>query len=238
MIYVYMSHINTILGVIMKTKFKVVLLILILLILLSSNFQAKDALKTKYEEKTGCIGMIQGSVGNSHGVYSWTPYPFSKLTAGTKSTRCNINGDYSMSLFLYHKYNVTAHVKGFKPLTKYVYLTAEDPIRKLTFDMDESEPENIKSIKDSKAVFYGLIFGRTGGVFEHASWPVGFAKLEFEDRSKISGFFGFYVIGFLEIDKTYEITASKEGYTDKTKIVKLTEKMPIQLINFYMHQSC
>ena len=233
-----MSHINTILGGIMKTKFKIVLLILILLILLSSNFQAKDTVKTNDKEKTDCIGRIQGSVGNSHGVYSWTPYPFSKVPAGIKSTRCNINGDYSMSLLIYHKYNVTAHVKGFKPLTKYVYLTAEDPIKKLTFDMDESEPENIKSIKDPKAVFYGLIFGRTGGVFEHASWPVGFTKLEFENRSKVSGFFGFYIIGFLEIGKTYEITASKEGYTEETKIVKLTAKKPIQWINFYMHQSC
>jgi len=102
---------------------------------------------------------------------------------------------------------------------------------------NESEPVNIKSKDNSKPIRFGLIFGRTGGVFEHASWSVGFTKLSFENRSKISGYFGFYIIGKLEIGKTYEITASKEGYSNETKIIKLTTKRPIQRINFFMHEN-
>ena len=81
--------------------------------------------------ESSCLGLIQGSVGNSHGVYSWTPYPFSLVTARIKSKRCNLNGDYSMSLLIYHEYYVTAYVIGFKPLKKYAYLTLEEPIQKI-----------------------------------------------------------------------------------------------------------
>jgi hypothetical protein len=98
--------------------------------------------KTENGTESSCCGLIYGSVGNSHGVWSWTPYPFALVTAGIKRTRCNIFGDYSMTLLLYHEYNVSAHVKGFKPLTIYVYLTFDEPIRDITFDMDESEPNN------------------------------------------------------------------------------------------------
>ena len=101
--------------------------------------------KIEADEKSSCKGLIHGSVGNSHGVWSWTPYPFALVTTGIKRTRCNIAGDYLISLLLYHEYYVTAHVAGLKPLTKYVYLTLDEPIRSITFDMDESEPVNSKS---------------------------------------------------------------------------------------------
>jgi len=236
----------------MKNEFRFALTLLIIIIILhSSNLQAKNTLnieneeepddeaikKSKIDEGSTCIGLIHGSVGNSHGVYSWTSYPFALVTAGVKRTRCNIFGDYSMPLPLYHEYKVTAHVRGFKPLVKYVYLTLEEPIQQITFDMEGLELENVKSIENPKPTFYGLIFGRTGGVFEHASWSVGFTKLSFENRTKMSGYFGFYIIGKLEIGKTYEITASKEGYSNETKIIKLTTKRPIQMINFFMHEN-
>jgi len=100
---------------------------------------------TEADEEPSPLGRIYGSVGNSHGVYAWTPYPFALVTAGIKHTRCNLEGDYSMSLKLYHKYYVTAHFIGFKPLKKYVYLTSEKPIQQIYFDMYESEPINSKS---------------------------------------------------------------------------------------------
>lgn len=231
-----MSHINILWGRIMKTKFKFILTILIIsIILLPSNLQAKNLTKVENEEEPTCIGRIYGSVGNSHGVYSWTPCPFALVTTGIKRARCGPLGQYSMKLSLYREYYVTAHVHGFKPLTKYVYLTLEDPFQEITFDMDESEPDTIESIEKPKPTPYGLIFGRTGGVFEHASWRVGFTKLTFENRSTMSGFFGFYIIGCLEIGKTYSITASKEDYISLTQEVTLTAKKPIQMINFFMH---
>jgi len=233
----------------MKNKTKLLLTtLLIVTIFLIPNINAKTTkinnendIKNQHastieaDEESECIGLIHGSVGNSHGVYTWTTYPFALVTTGIKRTRCNIFGDYSMSLLLYREYYVTAHVKGFKPLTKHVYLTLEKPIQQITFDMDESEPENVKSIENPKPTFYGLIFGRTGGVFEHASWSVGFTKLSFENRSKLSGYFGFYIIGKLEIGKTYSITASKEDYSDLTTEVTLAAEKPIQRINFFMY---
>lgn len=132
----------------MKNKIKFMLLIIVIIFILSTStiqaatIKTRNKNQTKIDVESSCLGLIQGSVGNSHGVYSWTSYPFSLVTARIKSTRCNLNGDYSMSLLLYHEYYVTAHVIGFKPLKKYVYLTLEEPIQKITFDMDESEPIN------------------------------------------------------------------------------------------------
>ena len=111
------------------------------------------------DEESSCTGLIHGSVGNSHGVWSWTPYPFALVTAGLKRARCNIAGDYSMSLLLYHEYYVTAHVIGFKPLTKYVYLTLDETIERITFDMDESEPVNSKSKTIVNLHFFDLFMG-------------------------------------------------------------------------------
>lgn len=93
---------------------------------------------------------------------------------------------------------------------------------------------SLKNEEEKEIKFYGFIFGITGGVFEHANWPVGFTKLEVDGRTRISGYFGFYIIGFLEIGKTYEITASKDGYYDKTITIELTFSQPIDHINILM----
>ena len=124
-----------------------------------NDIENKHAVTIEADEESSCIGLIHGSVGNSHGVYTWTSYPFALVTAGIKRTRCNIFGDYSMTLLLYREYYVTAHVKGFEPLTKYVYLTLEEPIQKITFDMDESEPVNIESKTIVNHPFFDLFMG-------------------------------------------------------------------------------
>ena len=139
-----------------------------------------------------------------------------------------------MSLCLYREYNVTAHVRGFKPLTKYVYLTLEEPIQEIIFDMDESEPVNIKSKDNNNPIIFGYIYGKTGGVFAYASWPVGFTTLKFGFRRTISGLFGFYFIPFLLIGKTYSITACKRGYDKLTIKVTLTQEEPVKRVDFYM----
>lgn len=154
----------------MKNKIKLMLLIIIIIFILStSTIQAETikthnkneteniiAEKTEADEEPNCIGLIHGGVGNSHGVYSWTPYPFALVTTGIKRARCGLFGFYSMSLLLYREYYVTAHVKGFEPLTKYVYLTLEEPIIELYFDMDESEPVNIESRTIVNLPFFDL----------------------------------------------------------------------------------
>ena len=233
----------------MKNKIKLMLLIIIIIFILStSTIQAETikihnkneteniiAEKTEADEEPNCIGLIHGCVGNSHGVYSWTSCPFALVTAGIKRARCGIFGFYSMPLLLYREHYVSAHVIGFKPLKKYVYLTLEEPIQEIVFDMDESEPVNIESKDNSKPIRFGFIYGWTGGVFGYASWLVRFTTLEFGNRKKISGYFGFYVIGFLRIGETYSITASKQDYSNLTLEVTLTAERPIQWINFFMY---
>lgn len=237
MLYVYMSHINIELVYMVKNKFKFILIFLIvLIILLSSNFQAKNTVKIENEEEPTCIGKFEGRVGCSHSLFYWQSYLFTKADAEVKQIRNGLFGWYHMFLPINKEYRITGYKSGFKPMTKVIYHSEDYTVQELNFDFFESEPENIRSIEYTKPLCYGLIFGRTGGVFEYASWPVGFTKLEFENRSKVSGFFGFYIIGYLEIDKIYKITASKEGYIDETKIVKLTTKNPVKWINFYMHQ--
>jgi hypothetical protein len=93
-----------------------------------------------------------------------------------------------------------------------------------------SENEESKSLPIS----YGFILGRTRGRFDFQIWTVRFANLEFENRTTRSGFFGFFIIGFLEIGKTYEIKSSKEGYIDDFQEVTLTKEKPIQWIDFIM----
>ena len=94
---------------------------------------------------------------------------------------------------------------------------------------------NIKNPKDDiKPACFGLIYGQTRGVFEHASWPLSFVTLKFENRKTTSSFFGFYIIGFLIIGKTYFITADKNEYFLRTKEITLTFQEPIQRIDFYL----
>ena len=84
---------------------------------------------------------------------------------------------------------------------------------------------------------FGFIFGITGGVFEHAQWFVPQTKLTVENRTITSGrIYGFYIMFFLQIGKTYTITAHKDGYLPLTQTVILTLQKPIQLINFFMYE--
>ena len=200
---------------------------------IENNLEKKPTERNYKDELNTFTGFIYGEVGNSHGVYAWTPCPFALVTTGLRSTRCNFKGEYRLShLPLNRVYKITAHFMGYK-LTEYVKLTREEPIKELFIDMYCSEPVNAEPI-DEKPVRFGLIYGITGGVYDHASWPVGFTKLEFGNRKKISGYFGFYFIGFLRIGETYSITASKKDYVPFTQEVKLTAEKPIQWINFFM----
>lgn len=132
---VYMLHIN-IRGNLMKNKFKFLLTILIItLFLLPLNLQAKTTVNLENEKEPANIGRIYGEVGNSHGMYTWTPIPFALVTTENKRVRCNLAGDYSMYLPLNQEYDVTAHVIGFDPLTKHVHLTEEEPTKQVFFDM-------------------------------------------------------------------------------------------------------
>ncbi len=138
----------------MKNKTKSVIIIIAIIILSTSTIQAetikneaedKIAENIEEDEESSCLGCIYGSVGNSHGVYTWTTYPFALVTSGIKSTICGIGGGYSMFLSLNRVHCVTAHVVGFKPLTKYVHLTTDDPIQRVVFDMDGYEQESSES---------------------------------------------------------------------------------------------
>jgi hypothetical protein len=157
------------------------LLIFTFLTIGSLNIQAKNieinidntlenTLTERYKnnELTSCTGIIYGEVGNSHGVYAWTPCPFALVKTGLRRTLCNFKGEYKLShLPLNRVYKVTAHYLGYK-LTEYVKLTKEEPVKKLFIDMYGSEPVHIEPIENNPACF-GFIFGITGGVFEHAS---------------------------------------------------------------------
>jgi hypothetical protein len=225
----------------MKKKI-IALLIISLLTVGPINIQAtfnKDSTEINHseiidtDEPTICTGTIHGEVGNSHGVYAWTTCPFALVTTGIRRTRCNFDGEYELScLTLNREYKVTAHYLRYKE-TEYVTLTKENPVKKIFFDMYESKPKNIVP-KENNPKLYGLIFGFTGGVFDHANWVVRYAKLTFENRNTRSGYFGFYVIRFLELDKTYTITSRKEGYYDRTHKITLTIRKPIQMVNFFM----
>ena len=130
-------------------------MILVAIIILSTSTIQAETIKNEAEDKiaenieddeeSSCLGCIYGSVGNSHGVYTWTTYPFALVTSGIKSTICGIGGGYSMFLSLNRVHYVTAHVIGYKPLTKYVHLTTDDPIQRVNFDMYGRERESSES---------------------------------------------------------------------------------------------
>ena len=135
----------------MKTKIKLVLTIqIIVLIVLASNLQAKNAVNIITDEEPSCIGHIEGRVGNSQGVFYWESYIFALVDAEVKQTRTGLLGWYHLFLPLNQKYEVTAYKSGFKPMTKEVTLTTEYPYRELNFDFFESEPidnkENLKCV--------------------------------------------------------------------------------------------
>jgi hypothetical protein len=102
-----------------------------------------------YEKEPACMGKVYGCVGNSHGMYTWTPYPFALVTTENKRVRCDHTGEYSMYLPLYQEYDMTAYVLGYNPLTKHVVLSDETPVIKLTFDMCGRERKDIKPLEKS-----------------------------------------------------------------------------------------
>jgi hypothetical protein len=134
----------------MEKKCLTVVIILLLFGTSTIPAIANNAVDLKDEKEPACMGFIYREVGNSHGMYTWSSYPFALVTNGIKWIRCGLLGQYLMRLSLYHKYNVTAHVTGFKPLTKHVYLTEEEPIRKITFDIYGEEREDVKSFENSE----------------------------------------------------------------------------------------
>ncbi len=166
MLHVYMSHINILWGSKMKTKFKLALTLLIIgLILLPSNLQAKNTIQVENKEEPTCIGHIEGRVGNSHGLYYWEPYLFALVDAEVKQTRTSVIGWYHLFLPLNQKYNITAYKSGFKPMTKEVNLTTDSPHRELNFDFFESEPDDSYNLKRPamNLLFYLFIFKYFGG---------------------------------------------------------------------------
>jgi hypothetical protein len=134
-----------------KTGIKLVLSIqIIVLIVLASNLQAKNIVFIENYGEPSCIGRIEGSVGNSHGLYYWEPYIFVLVDAEVKQTRTGPLGCYHMFLPLNNVYQITAYKSGFKPMTKEVNLTDEHPFREINFDFFESEfinnKENLKRL--------------------------------------------------------------------------------------------
>ena len=113
----------------------------------------------------------------------------------------------------------------------------EKPSSKACTHGEMNNSHDLYSLESKDDLRFGFIFGITGGVFEHAQWFVPQTKLTFENRTITSGrIYGFYIIFFLQIGKTYTITAHKDGYLPLTQTVKLTLQKPIQLINFFMHE--
>jgi hypothetical protein len=95
--------------------------------------------------------------------------------------------------------------------------------------------EENRPYENPDAISYGFIFGITCGSFEHASWRVPLAQIIIENRTiRRSGIFGFYMIFFLQIGKTYTITAHEEGYYSFTETFTLTLQQPIQKIDLLL----
>lgn len=219
----------------MKSKSLVIGIILLFVGTSNITTIAENTVDLENEKVTACTGFIYGDVGNSHGMFTWSPYPFALVTNGIKWVRCGLLGQYSMRLSLYHDYNITAHVIGSKPLTKHVYLTEEEPNRKITFDMYGSGTKDIKQDENPKPKIYGMIFGITISTFDHAPFCVQRASISIENRTKISGWiYGFYMFCFLEIGKPYTILVEKEGYRPLTETFTLTSQRPIQHLNLCM----
>jgi hypothetical protein len=133
-------------------KITCLVVVILLLFVGISTFPtiAYSTVDLEYEKEPVCMGKVYGCVGNSHGMYTWTPYPFALVNTENKRVRCDYTGDYSMYLPLNQEYDVTAHVLGYNPLIKHVVLSDETPFIKLTFDMCGRERTDIKPLEKSK----------------------------------------------------------------------------------------
>jgi hypothetical protein len=83
-------------------------------------------------------------------------------------------------------------------------------------------------------ISYGIIFGKTWGVFEHATWLVPVIKIEIEGKTIYSSWFSRYKISGLELGYTYEIKASNPGYYNRTYQVELTAEEPCKFLDIYL----
>ena len=134
----------------MKSTCLVVVILLLFVGISTFPTIAYITVDLEYEKEPVCMGKVYGCVGNSHGMYTWTPYPFALVTTENKRVRCDHTGDYSMYLPLNQEYDVTAYVLGYNPLTKHVVLSDEASVIKLTFDMCGRERTDIKPLEKSK----------------------------------------------------------------------------------------
>jgi len=93
----------------------------------------------------------------------------------------------------------------------------------------ETIEENEKE-EESKFFGFGFIYGRIG-TYVWSGWgPLYDVEIDAGIRKKICG--GHYVLCFLPLDRSYTITASKEGWETETREITLTNNNRIERLDF------
>jgi len=213
-----------------------IIIIIVALLTISTTIPASTIDKKIKNEKPTIEGCIYGEVGNSHGVYTWTFYPFALVTSGLKRSRCNFYGQYSMKLSLNTEHFVTAHVRGFKPLTKKVYLTDEKPTKEIFFDMYASSPSarSVNNEKNCYGVVHGAIRYSPDGYY--GDMPSFYTVVKLGDKIDFLSYFtSYYKFRGLELDKEYTITYSHRNFHTKTVTFTLTEDQPNLELNLFFY---
>jgi hypothetical protein len=140
------------------------------------------------------------------------------------STEYDIKGEVIFTLILHNDGLGSFHL-FFPPKGSILLLNNFKGFAKLFILFGICSDYNIQDIS------YGIIYGKTWGTFEHATWLIPYAKIEIEEKTIYSSRFSRYKISGLELGYTYEIKASKSGYYNRTYHVELTAEEPCKFLD-------
>lgn len=96
------------------------------------------------------------------------------------------------------------------------------------------EHEKNDSKENSEPACFGYIYGTTYIQWEAFQYPVRFVKIQVNNRLPRMRLLCHYVIGFLQIGKTYEISAIYDGGQVLSKLITLTKDEPVKEVNFIL----
>lgn len=205
------------LSIIMRTSSTIKCLVIILLIIIVFTQSISSISQNIIIDNSKNFDGPRNNLPKNHIVIGFMKYIGS-------STEYDIKGEVIFTLILHNDGLGFFHL-FFPPKGTILLLNDFKGFAKLFVLFGICSDYNIQDIS------YGIIYGKTWGTFEHATWLIPNVKIEIEGKTIYSSRFSRYKISGLELGYTYEIKASNPGYYNRTYHMDLTVEEPCKFLD-------
>lgn len=197
------------------------------------------SIETDKNKETSSTGRIYGYTGFCH----WPGYsaePFVRVWIGTKFTRSNLYGEFSINGLPVDRYYTVYYTRwDFVTKSEEVFLSSDEPNEEvyLMFNENDIRKNRQKTSESNKPNCFGSVYGqvRYSPNGYYGDMPTYYTLVKIGKKFDIVSFLdGSYKISGLEIDKTYTLYYYNPKFKTKTAIVTLTKENPnVELYLFY-----